>query len=258
MGAGTAEAGVGSGAAKGAAAGTAIVPGWGTAIGAAAGGTMSLIEAGKQGAAKREAERAGEQAVARAKQEQEINFLGAVQVPVEAYNQALRETTANQMQALSALTEAGPRELVGGVGKINAVANQQANDVTNQLADRLYNLNIAQANEQGQTADAMAKLYLGQAEGAQKAAMAANMAQTGLKQGALNAFGTAGAGIFNALSPVYGKEGQDVNSQVSKMQSVMIPEPQAPKLENTQLQGLASPEYQKILEYMTNNIVNLR
>lgn len=179
-----------SGAASGAAAGTSVMPGWGTAIGAVAGGTMSLIEASKQAAAKNAADRAAQEAVARAEQEQETNFLGALQVPTEAYNQALRENTAQQMQALGALQEAGPRELAGGVGRVNAVANNQANDVTNQLADRLYNLNLAQANEQGQTADAMAKISLERAMGAQKAAMAAQLAQTQALSSGAQSFGS--------------------------------------------------------------------
>jgi hypothetical protein len=151
---------------------------------------MSLIEASKQAAAKNAADRAAQEAVARAEQEQETNFLGALQVPTEAYNQALRENTAQQMQALGALQEAGPRELAGGVGRVNAVANNQANDVTNQLADRLYNLNLAQANEQGQTADAMAKISLERAMGAQKAAMAAQLAQTQALSSGAQSFGS--------------------------------------------------------------------
>jgi hypothetical protein len=226
----------------------------------AAGGVMNLIEAGKQADAQSSAERAAEKAVAEAKQLQETNFLGAVQVPMEAYNQALNQSTANQMQALSALQEAGPRELAGGIGRVNAVGNEQINDINNQVANSLYNLSIAQANEQGQTNDAIARLNLGQAEGAQKASMAAQLAKTQLQQGALNSFGGAFTGAVDAFTPAYlqGKQGQQVTSQVPQMQGVMIPEPQAPKLENTQLQGLASPEYQKMLEYMMNNTINFR
>jgi hypothetical protein len=181
----------------------------------AAGGVMNLIEAGKQADAQRSAERAAEQAVAEAKRLQETNFLGAVQVPMEAYNQALNQSTANQMQALSALQEAGPRELAGGVGRVNAVANEQVNDINNQVANSLYNLSVAQANEQGQTNDALSRLNLGQAEGAQKAAMAAQLAKIQLQQGALNNFGSAYTGAVDALTPVY-KQGQQGDSTTQK------------------------------------------
>jgi len=215
---------------------------------------MSLIEAGKQAAAKNAADRAAKEAVARAEQEQETEFLGALQVPTEAYNQALRETTAQQMQALSALTEAGPRELAGGVGRVNAVANNQANEVTNQLADRLYNLDLAQANEKGQNASDLAKLYSARAEGAQEASMAANLAEMGLKQGALSAFGTAGAGVVNALTPVYRQGKDEVTSQLPKMPGIMIPEPEAPVLDNSQLQDLElQAEVEKTLQMLMKN-----
>ena len=225
-----------------------------------AGGVMNLIEAGKQADAKRSADRAAEQHVAEAKKLQETNFLGAVQVPMEAYNQALKQSTANQMQAVNALQEAGSRELAGGLGRVGIVGNDQINDINNQAINSLYNLSVAQANEQGQTNDAMSKINLEQASGAQKAAMAAEMAKIALQQGALNSFGGAFTGTVDALTPVYaqGKEGQQVTSQVPQMQGVTIPETQAPQLQNTQLQGFASPEIQKMLEYMRNNTINFR
>ncbi len=242
-----------AGAASGAAAGTSVMPGWGTAIGAAAGGIMSLTEASKQAAAERGAQRAAEEAAAKAERLQETNFLGAVQVPVQAYEQGLRTTTANQMQALTALAEAGPRELAGGVGRINEVGNNQANDITNQLADRLYNLDVAQANEAGQTNDAMAKISLERAMGAQKAAMAAQLARTQALGSAAQGFGSALVAGENMLTPVY-KEGKDaVSSQIPKMPGVVIPNTQAPQIEDTQLQGLASPEVLKMLEIFMKN-----
>lgn len=227
---------MGKGAAAGAAAGTAVMPGWGTAIGAVAGGTMGLIEASKQAAAGREAERAAAAAAAKSEQLQETNFLGAVQVPVQAYEQGLRATTANQMQALTALAEAGPRELAGGVGRINEVGNNQANEVTNQLADRLYNLDVAQANEAGQTNDAMAKISLERAMGAQKAAMAAQLARTQALGSAVQGFGSALVAGENMLTPVYGKEKDDVSSQIPKIPGVVIPNTQAQPAPN--MQGL--------------------
>ena len=203
-----------------------------------AGGVMNLIEAGKQADAKRSADRAAEQHVAEAKKLQETNFLGAVQVPMEAYNQALKQSTANQMQAVNALQEAGPRELAGGIGRVNAVANDQINDINNQAANSLYNLSIAQANEQGQTNDAMAGLNLAQASGAQKAAMAAEMAKIQLQQGALNSFGGAFTGAADALTPVYpqGKQSDPTAPQSPQSPAVNTQVQQSPQVPN--MQGL--------------------
>lgn len=233
-----------------------------------AGGVMNLIEASKQAAAKNAADRAAQEAVARAEQEQEKEFLGALQVPTEAYNQALRESTAQQMQALSALTEAGPRELAGGVGRVNAVANNQANDVTNQLADRLYNLDLAQANEKGQNASDLAKLYLGQAEGAQKASMAAQLANRNANLGALGLFEGALAGGVDAFTSVYRQGENEAVSKLPKMPVGMIPNPNTPVIqdvlkqgtispqalnEGSMNQGVYSPEAQKMLQILMNN-----
>lgn len=213
----------------------------------AAGGVMNLIEAGKQADAQRSAQRAAEQAVAEAKRLQETNFLGAVQVPMEAYNQALNQATANQMQAVSALQEAGPRELAGGIGRVNAVANDQVNDINNQVANSLYNLSVAQANEQGQTNDAMSRLNLSQAEGAQKAAMAAELAKIQLQQGALNSFGSAYTGAVDAFTPAYiqGKQSdptaqQNTQAAVTNTQTQQIP--QVPDMQGFLQQGTISPQ----------------
>lgn len=242
-----------SGAASGAAAGTSVMPGWGTAIGAVAGGTMSLIEASKQAAAKNAADRAAQEAAAKAEQLQEANFLGAVQVPTQAYQQGLKQTTANQMQSIAALQEADPRVLAGGIGRVDIVGNEQINDVTNQLADRLYNLDVAQANEKGQTNDAMSKISLERAMGAQKASMAAQLARIQALSSGAQSFGSGISAGENILTPVY-KEGEDaVSSQIPKMPGVMIPNAQAPQIENTQLQGLASPEVLKMLEIFMKN-----
>ena len=212
-----------------------------------AGGIMNLVEAAAQKDAQNAADRAAREAVAEAKRQQEQNFLGAVQVPTQAYNQALNQATANQMQAVSALQEAGPRELAGGVGRVNAVSNNEINDITNNLADRLYNLNVAQATEQGQTADALAKLSLAQAEGAQKASMAANLANVGLQQNAMNSFGGALSRLDKALNPVYGNTNQAVTSPLTNTQGPIMNQAQLPAV------GQVITPQQQLLQLLTSN-----
>lgn len=215
-----------------------------------AGGIMNLVEAAAQKDAQNAADRAAREAVAEAKRQQEQNFLGAVQVPTQAYNQALNQATANQMQAVSALQEAGPRELAGGVGRVNAVSNNEINDITNNLADRLYNLNVAQATEQGQTADALAKLSLAQAEGAQKASMAANLANVGLKQNAMGNFTGALTRLDKALNPAYGKQ-EDVTSPLSNISGPVINQPQMPAV--GQIQKPSADPVQQFLQLISSN-----
>ena len=167
-----------------------------------AGGVMNLIEANKQADAKRAADRAAEKAIAEAERKMEQNFLGAVQVPMDAYNRAMNQNVANQKQAITALQEAGPRELMA-IGRVNEVGNQGVNQLTENMADRLYNLSVAQATEQGATNDQIAALKQNQAMGAQIASMAAQKAKIASQFGALNAFGNAATGLSKALTPVY-------------------------------------------------------
>lgn len=178
-----------------------------------AGGVMNLIEANKQADAKRAADRAAEKAIAEAQQRIDQNFLGAVQVPMDAYNRAMNQNVANQKQAITALQEAGPRELMG-IGRVNAVGNQGVNQLTENMTDRLYGLSMAQAAEQGATNDQLAALKQNQAMGAQIASMAAQKAKIASQFGALNAFGNAATGLSKSLTPVYpGQPTVDVEDQ---------------------------------------------
>ena len=172
-----------------------------------AGGVMNLIEANKQADAKRAADRAAEKAIQEAQRQMEQNFLGAVQVPMGAYNNAVLQNVAQQQQSIGALQEAGPRELAGGIGRVNEVANQGTAQLTENIADRLYGLNVAQAQEQSATADQIAALKQAQAQGAQMASMAAQKAKIASQFGALNAFGNAATGLSRSLTPVYPNTG---------------------------------------------------
>lgn len=235
-----------------------------------AGGVMNLIEAGKQGDAQRSADRVAEQAVAEAKQLKETNFLGAVQVPVEAYNQAMDLVTRNQMQSVNALQEGDSRLLAGGLGRVDAVANDQINDINNQKINNLYSLDLAQANEQGQTNEGLAGLSLAQAEGAQRASMAAQMAKIALQQGALNSFAGAFTGTADALTNTYpqGRQADPTIQQAPAVNANSQQVPQAPDMQGlmqqgtmspqalnkgSMNQGVNSPEVQKMLQILMNN-----
>jgi hypothetical protein len=179
-----------------------------------AGGVMNLIEANKQADAKRAADRAAEKAIQEAQRQMEQNFLGAVQVPMGAYNNAVLQNVAQQQQSIGALQEAGPRELAGGIGRVNEVANQGTAQLTENIADRLYGLNVAQAQEQALNADQIAALKQAQAQGAQMASMAAQKAKIASQFGALNAFGNAATGLSRSLTPVY--QTDSVESQLKQ------------------------------------------
>ena len=167
---------VASGAASGAAAGSIVGP-WGTAIGAGVGAGLSLMQASEQASAQREAERQAEIATRMRIQQQEQNFFEAMQVPTEAYDRALREGTAQQAQVLASLQEGDPRQLLGGVGKVQAVSSDYNAQNRDAMAQQMFELSKLQAQEKMLNADDLSKIYGERAEGAQKAAASAELAK---------------------------------------------------------------------------------
>lgn len=167
---------VASGAASGAATGSIAGP-WGTAIGAGVGAGLSLMQASGQASAQREAERQAEIATRMRIQQQEQNFFEAMQVPTEAYDRALREGTAQQAQVLASLQEGDPRQLLGGVGKVQAVSSDYNAQNRDAMAQQMFELSKLQAQEKMLNADDLSKIYGERAEGAQKAAASAELAK---------------------------------------------------------------------------------
>ena len=208
-----------AGATAGAAAGS-VVPGIGTIIGAAVGGGLSLLEASNQSRAARAAEEAAAEAIADAEKRIDQEFLGSVRIPMDTYNRAMNQVTANQQQGIAALQESGPRELAGAIGRVNEVGNQEINNLTGDMANKLYNLSIAQATEKGGNSDQIAALRQNQAMGAQIASMAAQKAKIASQQGALNLFG----GAISDLEKMYGKVYKPNPDQTIKQVVPSIPQ----------------------------------
>ena len=146
---------------------------------------MGLMNASEQRSAQREAERQAAIATKMRIQQQEQNFFEAMQVPKEAYDRALREGTAQQAQALMGLQEADTRNLIGGVGKVNAVGIDQITGSRDAMTQQMFELSKLQAQEKMLNADDLSKIYGERAEGAQKAAAASQLAEVGALNSAL-------------------------------------------------------------------------
>lgn len=180
--------------------------------------SSNLSAASEAADAQRQAENSAEKSMKKAEQAQSQNFMGALQIPTEAYDKALREGTAQQMQAVQALQEGDSRSLAGGLGKVSAVSLEQQNTAREAQAADLFALNKAQAIEQGDTADKMATMYEEQAAGAQASAAASEKAKVNAITGA--AQGVAGViGQIDNMQPLYGKgaEGRISSRIATKM-----------------------------------------
>jgi hypothetical protein len=203
-----------------------------------------LVEASKQKELQRAADRQAEKSAAEQERLISQNFFEGLQVPMQAYDREFRETTAQQQQAMSALQEGDPRLLLGGVGKIQAVAAEQEAKTRDALGQDLFNIGKLQAEEAGQTADQLAKLEGQRLAGAQEASAAARAAALQQQQGALAAGGklitditgmipeyskTKTTGLSGTGSGVFNKFMNYQQPQTSRLGiSQLAPAPQAP------------------------------
>lgn len=168
---------------------------------------ISLAQASKQQELQRAADREVEKAAAEQKRLLGQNFFEALQVPMQAYDREFRETTAQQQQAVSALQEGDPRLLLGGIGKVQAVAANQEAKTREALGEDLFQIGKLQAQEAGQTNDQLAMLEGQRLAGAQQASADAAAARLNSQQGALKAGGDLIKGL-GSLIPEY----SDANS----------------------------------------------
>lgn len=190
----------------------------GMGVAAAANIGMSLVEASKQKELQRAADRQAEKSAAEQERLMSQNFFEALQVPMEAYDREFRETTAQQQQAMAALQEGDPRLLLGGVGKVQAIAADQEAKTRDALGQDLFNLGKLQAQEAGQTAEQLASIEGQRLAGAQQASAAAQMARLQNQQKAISAGGDLIKGL-GAMIPEY----SGVNAENMDMSGALKP-----------------------------------
>ena len=123
-----------------------------------------------------EAEDAAAKALLAARGRLEQAPLEELQVPVEAYQTAMREFTSQQMQATQSLAEAGSRELLGGVGRVGALGTNYLEGQREAMSQDLYKRDTAIAQDESRRLSMLASLDLQEASGAQQAAGASQQA----------------------------------------------------------------------------------
>ena len=143
-----------------------------------------------------EAEDAAAKALLAARGRLEQAPLEELQVPVEAYQTAMREFTSQQMQATQALAEAGSRELLGGVGRVGALGTNYLEGQREAMSQDLYRRDTAIAQDEARRLSMLANLDLQEASGAQQAAGAAQQAMYELSA-------SAAGGITRGLTKSY-------------------------------------------------------
>ena len=116
----------------------------------------------------REAERQAQEALNQAKQRIEVNRQEGVQIPLDSYELAMRERTAQQMQALEGLREADRRALAAGAGKLSAAATAATEADRQRMQADIYKRDQMIASEEANIDKMLAGISLQEAAGAQQ------------------------------------------------------------------------------------------
>lgn len=155
------------------------------------GAGFSIAEAIKQKREQRDAERTAKELVEQTKSRLEVNRMEGLQVPLDSYDQAMREVTAQQMQSLEGLREADARTLAAGVGKL-AAAGSDATELQRQAMEgAIFDRDKLIASEQSNIDRSIANVDLQSALGAQQMAADADAASAMNLQSAAQGLGGA-------------------------------------------------------------------
>lgn len=169
-----------------------------------AGAGFQIARAIDQKKKARDAERASAELLEQAKRRLDVNRQEGVQVPLDAYEQAMREMTAQQGQSLMGLREADERSLAAGVGKLAAAGTAGVEGLRGKMEEAIYARDKAIADEAARIDSMMAGISLTEAEGAQEAAKQREEASAMALQGAISGIG----GAFDTMA-----KSQDLYSQ---------------------------------------------
>jgi hypothetical protein len=167
------------------------------------GSVGSFATAAMQKKAMDEAEQAAAKAVADARAKLMQAPLEEVQVPTEAYQNAMREITAQSMQLTEAARESGARELAASVGRIGAAGLQATEQQRESMADRIYARDMTVAQDEARRLGALSNIDIGVARGAELAAAQAEEQRGRALTSAVSGLGAAVGGVFESL-PLYG------------------------------------------------------
>lgn len=174
------------------------------------GAVGSFAQAAMQKKSMDEANAAAAKAVAEARGKLMQAPLEEVQVPTEAYQNAMREITAQSMQLTEAARETGARELAASVGRIGAAGLSATEKQREAMAEDIYKRDMTVAQDEARRLGALANLDVMEAQGAQRAAAQAAEARGAAITGGISALGSAVGGAFESM-PLYGF-GQNPNS----------------------------------------------
>ena len=199
--------------------------------------TASFIQAGKQKKAQRRAEREADRKMKQARKKLEMNYMESLSIPLEAYEREMEAINVQTAQATQAAVEGSQRGVAATAGQVQQVASEaQANQRT-AMAEDLFNLEAATAEEASRLRDIGVNLDLAEAEGAQVAAADAARARAQAIQSGIEGVGNT---VQSALSlvPLYQK--QNAGARQAALSKTQYDDPTIQRIGNIAGQGQAS------------------
>ena len=159
---------------------TAIL-GLGLGIAKAARGFKTSADSAK---AARQAEQNAAKLFADTRRRANVNVYEELSVPFDAYERGFEAQLQSDIQSLSALQEADSRALAGGVGRIGAQQEAEAEKMRIAMADEMFNLDKLKADAKENIKQQNIALNIAEARMEdQKRREALQMRQQGLQQG---------------------------------------------------------------------------
>ena len=144
-----------------------------------------------------------------------------IQVPLDAYEQAMREVTAQQMQSLEGLREADARTLAAGVGRLGASGAMATEQQRQSMAEAISERDKMIAQEEARIDRALASISLEEAIGFEAEAAQREEAAAMNIAGAVKGLGQA-ASLYQQSRALYSqRQGELAAAQAYQQQTGM-------------------------------------
>jgi len=169
---------------------------------------MSFSQAAKASSAESKALKASEDLMEEAKKQAEVQYLEALNVPLDGYDEEARANLQAQQQNIQALQEGDARNLAAGVGRVGAGATQTNEGIRIDKNKELYELEKAQVLEQQAIGQDLKEMSVGAATDQQLMARDSAEAKAAAQQSAFAGVGQAATSAAS-LVPLYAQSKQD-------------------------------------------------
>jgi hypothetical protein len=137
---------------------------------AAAGTAYSFYQASQQNKMARDAEADAAKAMAEARKKLEINYYNALSLPTKVYEAERQDVQKQAASAIQESRESGARSLAATTGRVLEAQQQAERAISEDQAQKLFELNKLSAEEDTRLRDVGVQLDLGEVAGSQQKA----------------------------------------------------------------------------------------